>query len=85
METVSAQMASAAETMTNVLAKIKEVAMASQEQSFGIDAINSAVSQLDDATQQNAALVEQSAATAKSLSNQANVLDEAVRLFTLPT
>jgi len=78
-------MASAAETMTNVLAKIKEVAMASQEQSFGIDAINSAVSQLDDATQQNAALVEQSAATAKSLSNQANVLDEAVRLFTLPT
>ncbi|MGF7191764.1 aerotaxis receptor [Robbsia andropogonis] len=85
VETVSAQMASAAETMTNVLAKIKEVAMASQEQSFGIDAINSAVSQLDDATQQNAALVEQSAATAKSLSNQANVLDEAVRLFTLPT
>jgi aerotaxis receptor len=51
---------------------------------LGIDAINAAVTQLDDATQQHAALVEQSAATAQSLSGQANVLDEAVRLFTLP-
>jgi len=84
VERVSIQMTSAAQTMNNALTKIREVALASEEQSLGIDAINAAVTQLDDATQQNAALVEQSAATAQSLSGQASVLDDAVRLFTLP-
>jgi aerotaxis receptor len=45
--------------------------------------VNQVVTQLDGATQQNAALVEQAAATARSLSDQAVVLDEAVRLFSL--
>ncbi|WEY39962.1 methyl-accepting chemotaxis protein [Paraburkholderia sp. SUR17] len=70
--------------MQRVYAIVQEIANASVEQSQGIDSINNSVVQLDDATQQNAALVEEGAATAESLANQANVLDEAVRLFTLP-
>jgi aerotaxis receptor len=63
---------------------ILEVANASNEQALGIRQVNQAVAHLDDATQQNAALVEQAAATAQSLVDRAGVLDEAVRLFTIP-
>src|SRR5260370_41799250 len=62
---------------------IVEVANASGEQAEGIRQVNQAVSHLDGATQQNAALVEQAAATAQRLGGQADVLDEAVRLFTV--
>lgn len=71
--------------MHRVSAIVQEIASASVEQSLGIDGINDAVVHLDDATQQNAALVEQGAATAENLAGQASVLDEAVRLFTLPS
>jgi aerotaxis receptor len=71
--------------MQRVSAIVQEIASASVEQSLGIDGINDAVLHLDDATQQNAALVEQGAATAENLAGQASVLDEAVRLFTLPS
>ena len=63
---------------------IVEVANASSEQAEGIRQVNQAVSHLDGATQQNATLVEQAAATAQRLAEQADVLDEAVRLFTVP-
>ncbi len=51
------------------------------EQSSGIGQVNIAVSQLDQMTQQNAALVEQSAAAAGSLKGQAGRLVEAVAVF----
>jgi methyl-accepting chemotaxis protein len=62
---------------------IGEITAAAAEQSQGIGQINSAVNQLDGMTQQNAALVEQSAAAAKSLSEQAQRLRDVVSVFRL--
>lgn len=81
----TAQMRSIDEAVARVSSIIMEVANASGEQAEGIRQVNQAVSHLDSATQQNAALVEQAAATATRLVEQADVLDEAVRLFTLPS
>jgi aerotaxis receptor len=64
---------------------IGEVANASSEQAEGIRQVNQAVAHLDSSTQQNAALVEQAAATAQRLAERADVLDDAVRLFTVGT
>jgi aerotaxis receptor len=66
-----------------VSAIISEVANASSEQAEGIRQVNQAVAHLDGSTQQNAALVEQAAATALRLAERADVLDDAVRLFTV--
>ena len=60
---------------------INEITAASSEQSDGIVQINKAVAQLDQMTQQNAALVEQSAAAAESLKDQAASLSHAVSTF----
>ena len=60
-----------------------EIAAASQEQSSGIEQINQAITQMDDVTQQNAALVEEAAAAAESLQDQAGKLAEAVSVFKL--
>ncbi len=60
---------------------MKEIASASEEQSMGIDQVNLAVSQMDEVTQQNAALVEQAAAAASSLQDQARYLANAVAVF----
>jgi uncharacterized phage infection (PIP) family protein YhgE len=60
---------------------MSEIAAASHEQSEGIDQINKAVGQMDDATQQNAALVEEAAAAAVSLEQQASNLVELVSVF----
>ena len=62
---------------------IGEITTASSEQSQGIGQVNTAVSVLDQMTQQNAALVEQSAAAAESLSEQARRLNEVVGTFKL--
>jgi uncharacterized phage infection (PIP) family protein YhgE len=62
---------------------MSEIAAASQEQSTGIEQVNQAITQMDDATQQNAALVEEAAAAAESLQNQAGKLAEAVSVFKL--
>ncbi len=62
---------------------IKGTADASQEQSIGIEQVNQAVGQMDEITQQNAALVEEAAAAAESLQNQAARLTELVDHFTL--
>src|SRR3546814_3760185 len=58
-----------------------EISAASEEQSGGIDQVNRAVSQMDEVTQQNAALVEEAAAAAGSLQEQAQRLAEAVAVF----
>ncbi|MBB3197215.1 methyl-accepting chemotaxis protein [Roseateles terrae] len=62
---------------------IGEIAAASQEQSRGIQQIGLAVTQLDQVTQQNAALVEESTAAADSLQQQAAELADLVRVFKL--
>ena len=62
---------------------IGEISNAAGEQRSGIGQVNDALGQLDRVTQQNAALVEESAAAAGSLLRQADKLVEAVRVFTL--
>ncbi len=60
---------------------MREISAASQEQSIGIEQINQTVVQMDQATQQNAALVEEATAAARELQNQAGTLTEAVSVF----
>jgi methyl-accepting chemotaxis protein-1 (serine sensor receptor) len=60
-----------------------EIAAASTEQSRGIEQVNQAITQMDEVTQQNAALVEEAAAASKSLEDQGRRLNEAVSLFRL--
>jgi methyl-accepting chemotaxis protein len=62
---------------------ISEIAAASVEQSQGIDQVNNAVTSMDEVTQQNAALVEEAAAAALSLVDQANSLSEVISVFKL--
>lgn len=77
-------------TMTEVVTAIRrvtdimgEISAASHEQSSGVSQIGEAVTQMDQTTQQNAALVEEMAAAASSLNNQAQSLVEAVAVFKL--
>ena len=60
---------------------MREISAASQEQSIGIEQINQTVVQMDQATQQNAALVEEATAAARELQSQAGTLDDAVSVF----
>lgn len=60
---------------------MSEIAAASEEQSNGIEQVNRAVTQMDEVTQQNAALVEQAAAAAVSLEEQAARMSGAVNVF----
>ena len=62
---------------------VSEIASASVQQATGIDEINSAVTQMDEVTQQNAALVEEAAAAAESLQEQSQSLVRSVSLFRL--
>ena len=62
---------------------MRDIAASSQEQSTGIAQVNQAIAQMDDATQQNAALVEQAAAAAAALQEQARELDAVVGTFKL--
>ncbi|MCP1314936.1 MULTISPECIES: methyl-accepting chemotaxis protein [unclassified Halomonas] len=78
----------AGSTMTDVVTAVRrvadimdEISAASQEQSDGIEQVSHAVGQMDDVTQQNAALVQEAAAAAASLEEQANRLEEAVAVF----
>lgn len=74
------QMGQAVSEVSNVM---KEVSNASLEQSQGIGEINGSLAQLDEATQQNAALVEEAAAAAQSLEDQAVMLQQMVQRFDL--
>ncbi|AKN68282.1 chemotaxis protein [Herbaspirillum seropedicae] len=62
---------------------MKEIAAASEEQSAGIGQVNTAIVQMDQVTQQNAALVEEAAAAAQSMMQQAQALTAAVSVFKL--
>jgi methyl-accepting chemotaxis protein len=66
-----------------VAAIVSEIATASAEQATGIEQVNKALTQMDEVTQQNSALVEENAATAKTLEHQAKAMDERVAYFKL--
>ncbi len=61
---------------------VSEIAAASAEQATGIDEVNTAVGQMDETTQQNAALVEQNTAAAQSMVEQAQELERLMNFFT---
>jgi methyl-accepting chemotaxis protein len=76
--------------MDEVVASVKrvtdimgEIANASQEQSAGIEQVNLSIIEMDSMTQQNAALVEEAAAAAQSLQDQASELAHVVSIFKL--
>jgi methyl-accepting chemotaxis protein len=71
------------ESVRKVSGIVADIATASAEQATGLDQINRALSQMDVVTQQNSALVEENAATAKTLEHQVAAMDERVRLFRL--
>ncbi|WP_035818119.1 methyl-accepting chemotaxis protein [Janthinobacterium sp. RA13] len=82
--------AQAGSTMTDIVDSVQrvsdiitEITAASSEQSVGIDEINRAIGQMDAVTQQNAALVEESAAAAESMQHQAHNLAQVVSVFKL--
>jgi methyl-accepting chemotaxis protein len=62
---------------------VADIASASMEQSTGIEQVNKALTQMDEVTQQNSALVEENAATAKTLESQAGAMDQRVGVFHL--
>jgi len=72
------------QSITRVTDIMSEIASASMEQTIGIEQVNTAISQMDDVTQQNAALVEQAAAAAGSMQDQAATLQRVVSIFRLP-
>jgi methyl-accepting chemotaxis protein len=82
--------AQAGQTMTEVVSQVNrvndlitEISAASKEQTLGISQVGQAVAQLDEMTQQNAAMVEESSAAANSMSDQAQRLVEAVKVFSI--
>lgn len=76
-----ATMEEVVESVKRVNDIINEITEASGEQATGIDQINQAITQMDEVTQQNAALVEEAAAAAGSLQEQASQLVDVVRIF----
>jgi methyl-accepting chemotaxis protein len=84
------QVEAAGETMQEIVSSVKrvsdiigEIAAASTEQSAGIAQINDAIIKMDDVTQQNTALVEEAAAAAESMMDQAEELMNAVSVFSI--
>ena len=83
VEQAGATMSEVVDSVRLVTDVIGEISAASQAQSSGIEQINQAISQMDEVTQQNAALVEQAAASAESLQGQAGHLAHVVSVFKL--
>jgi methyl-accepting chemotaxis protein len=71
------------ESIKKVADIVSDITNASIEQSTGIEQVNKALTQMDEVTQQNSALVEENAATAKTLEHQAKAMDERVAFFKL--
>ncbi len=82
-ELAGAQMTDIVNAIERVSEIITDISSASEEQASGIDQISLAVTQMDEVTQQNAALVEEAAAAAESLQEQAEELQGAVSVFKL--
>lgn len=91
VSTGSIQASRAGDTMHSIVQAVNrvtdlmgEISSASEEQSRGISQVSTAVAEMDGVTQQNAALVQESAAAAASLEEQARLLTETVSVFRLP-
>jgi methyl-accepting chemotaxis protein len=69
------------DSINKVAGIVADIASASAEQSTGIEQVNKALTQMDEVTQQNSALVEENAATAKTLDQQARGMSERVAFF----
>jgi methyl-accepting chemotaxis protein len=69
------------ESIKKVAVVISDIAAASAEQATGIEQVNKALTQMDEVTQQNSALVEQNAATAKTLEQQSKAMSDEVGVF----
>lgn len=83
VETAGATMQEIVTSVKHVSDIISEIASASSEQSVGISQINEAIIKMDDTTQQNTALVEQAAAAAESMMEQADGLMNTMSVFSL--
>jgi len=90
VEDGSKLVAQAGATMEQVVTSVKsvtdvvgDISTASTEQSDGIGQVNDAIAQMDEATQKNAALVEQAAAAARALQDQAQQLERTISIFKL--
>ncbi|ALU91696.1 methyl-accepting chemotaxis protein I, serine sensor receptor protein [Herbaspirillum rubrisubalbicans M1] len=81
VERAGATMSDVVSSVRRVTGVVAEISAASSEQSTGIEEINRAVTQMDEVTQQNAALVEEAAAAAQSLQDQAARLSQVVSVF----
>jgi len=69
------------ESIKKVAVVISDIAAASAEQATGIEQVNKALTQMDEVTQQNSALVEENAATAKTLEQQSKAMSDEVGVF----
>ncbi|MBI1204582.1 MAG: HAMP domain-containing protein [Rhodopseudomonas sp.] len=69
------------DSIKKVASVVADIANASAEQATGIEQINRALTQMDEVTQQNSALVEENAATARTLEHQAKAMDDQVAFF----
>jgi methyl-accepting chemotaxis protein len=81
VDEAGASMSDIVKRVEHVNQMIRQISSATAEQSAGIGQVGHAVTQLDQVTQQNAALVEESAAAAESLNQQARRLSECVKVF----
>jgi methyl-accepting chemotaxis protein len=86
----TAQVAEAGRTISDLVTSVKrvtdimaEISAASAEQSTGIEQVNITITQMDETTQQNAALVEEASAAAKAMEEQAEALQQLVQRFRL--
>ncbi len=83
VDTAGGAMTEIIAAITRVTDIMQAIASASEQQTHGIEQVNVAITQMDQVTQQNAALVEQAAAAAASLETQATEMNAAVALFKL--
>jgi methyl-accepting chemotaxis protein len=82
-ENAGRAMADIVTAVKRVTTIVEDIATASSQQSVGIEEVNRAIAQMDGTTQQNAALVEQAAAAASSMNDQALRLGDAMQSFRL--
>ncbi|GLU32076.1 methyl-accepting chemotaxis protein [Trinickia caryophylli] len=85
VEVAGAKMHTLVQSVERVGSIIHEISAASEEQSRGIEQVNIAIAQMDQTTQQNAAMVEEAAAAAQSMEEQARTLSDVVNAFRLST
>jgi methyl-accepting chemotaxis protein len=83
VDQAGATMGEIVDSVQRVTTIMREITLASNEQTTGIEQINQAITQMDEVTQQNAALVEQAAAAAEALQDQAAHLSQVVSIFKL--